>query len=204
MAELPYVYSYGKIRYLFEKIKEASAPPKFTQDFISTSLGFTSSSDRAFPNLLKRLGFIDGSNVPTEAYHHFRDDTRSKQVMAQQIRLGYNDLFKVNEYAYKLSKGELIAKVKQLTGLGENDNVLGAIVGTFMGLRDLADFETIVSGVSPKRVDKKVAETEPESRAEGTLKLGMSYTIVLNLPATTDIAVFNAIFKSLKENILKE
>jgi len=35
-------------------------------------------------------------------------------------------------------------------------------------------------------------------------KIGLSYTINLNLPATTDIDVFNAIFKSLRENLLRE
>jgi hypothetical protein len=33
-------------------------------------------------------------------------------------------------------------------------------------------------------------------------KLGLSYTINLNLPATTEIEVFNAIFKSLREHLL--
>ena len=35
-------------------------------------------------------------------------------------------------------------------------------------------------------------------------KLGLSYTINLNLPATTEIEVFNAIFKSLRENLLRD
>jgi hypothetical protein len=33
--------------------------------------------------------------------------------------------------------------------------------------------------------------------------LNLSYTINLNLPETSDVEVFNAIFKSLKENLLK-
>ena len=35
-------------------------------------------------------------------------------------------------------------------------------------------------------------------------RLRLSYTINLNLPATTEIEVFNAIFKSLRENLLRE
>ena len=35
-------------------------------------------------------------------------------------------------------------------------------------------------------------------------QLGISYTINLNLPATTEIEVFNSIFKALKEHILHE
>jgi hypothetical protein len=33
--------------------------------------------------------------------------------------------------------------------------------------------------------------------------LNLSYTINLNLPETSDVEVFNAIFRSLKENLLK-
>jgi hypothetical protein len=43
----------------------------------------------------------------------------------------------------------------------------------------------------------------PSHKARQT-NFGISYTINLNLPATTDVEVFNAIFKSLKENILYE
>jgi len=34
--------------------------------------------------------------------------------------------------------------------------------------------------------------------------MNLSYTINLNLPATTDIKVFDAIFKSLREHLLKQ
>ena len=35
-------------------------------------------------------------------------------------------------------------------------------------------------------------------------RINLSYTINLNLPATTDIEVFNAIFKSLKQHLIQE
>jgi len=38
--------------------------------------------------------------------------------------------------------------------------------------------------------------------AELPTGLNLGYTINLHLPATSDIAVFNAIFKSLRENLL--
>ena len=41
-------------------------------------------------------------------------------------------------------------------------------------------------------------------RGNEGIGLNLAYTINLNLPATSDIAVFNAIFKSLKENLLKD
>ena len=198
----PYVFAHGKIKALFEKIREAAVPQKFTQDFLATSLGFKSSSDRAFPSLLKRLDFIDTANVPTQAYKEYRDKTRSRQVMAERLRAAYPELFKANEYAYKLGKSELTETIKQLTGLAEKDNILNPIVGTFSALKELANFESGMA-TTPEPIEKP-AELATSSEAADKIKLGMSYTIVLNLPATTDVAVFNAIFKSLKENILNE
>ncbi len=64
----PYVNGYGGIPKLFSKVKEAAVPPKFNQDFIITVLELKSSSYRAMIPLLKRLGFVDAANVPTQAY----------------------------------------------------------------------------------------------------------------------------------------
>jgi hypothetical protein len=55
---------------------------------------------------------------------------------------------------------------------------------------------------------KQSAPGEPPHERDGDgkelAKIGLSYTINLNLPATTEIEVFDAIFKSLRENLLRE
>ena len=52
-----------------------------------------------------------------------------------------------------------------------------------------------------KSADTRKDHGQRQVVADGAgLRLG--YTINLNLPATTDIAVFNAIFKSLREHLL--
>jgi hypothetical protein len=53
----PYVNAYGNLSKLFAGIKNASVPPKFTHDFMTTALGLKSTSYRAMIPLLKRLGF---------------------------------------------------------------------------------------------------------------------------------------------------
>jgi len=100
----PYVDAYGKIEEVFRKIIEAAVPPKVTNDFLYTKLGLKSTSYRAMIPLLKRIGFIDDANVPTAAYRDYRDEKKSKIIMAQQIRSAYKDLFAANEYAYKLKR----------------------------------------------------------------------------------------------------
>lgn len=201
MAEtLPYVNAYGQIPKLFVEIAKASVPPKFTNDFMYSKLGLKSHSYSPMIPLLKKLGFLDQGNVPTQNYKDYRDDSKSKAVMAKCIKESYRALFEASEYAYELQKDELTSKVKTVTGFADDSSALAAIVGTFIELCKLADFE---AKVTDKKTKEEVFVKEVQEKISST-KLGISYTINLNLPATTEMEVFNAIFKSLKENILNE
>lgn len=212
MADYPaYVNAYNGIPTLFQKIKTAAVPPKFTVDFLSTVLDMKSSSYRAMIPLLKKLGFIDAANVPTQAYKDFREDSLSGTVMAERLREAYKPLFQANEYAWKLNKADLTAKVKSVTGAAEDDQYLPAVAGTFLALSKLARWE----GSAPKKKEPTAddADADKGSSGDGGRKreeefaggrLRLAYTINLNLPATTEVEVFNAIFKSLRENLLRE
>jgi hypothetical protein len=194
----PYVDAYGKIDELFKKIQEAQVPTKVTNDFLYTVLGLKSTSYRVMIPLMKRLGFIDEANVPTAYYRDYRDPAKSKIIIARLIKSAYKDLFATNEYAYKLRKEELIPKLNTVLGAPADDKQTPKVIGTFLSLCSLADFESqeIIETVEHP---KEVGQGLPQTLAP---KLGISYTINLNLPATTDIEVFNAIFKALKENLL--
>jgi len=195
----PYVDAYGKIEEVFRKIKEAAVPPKVTNDFLYTKLGLKSTSYRAMIPLLKKMGFIDEANVPTAAYRVYREEKKSKIIMAQQVRNAYKDLFAANEYAYKLKREDIISKLNTVLGTPVDDKTTPKVAATFLALCNLAEFE------SKEMVEMEVPLVKEEKETLGQFlpKLGISYTINLNLPATTDIEVFNAIFKALKENLLK-
>ncbi|EUB97595.1 hypothetical protein PMI07_000155 [Rhizobium sp. CF080] len=47
------------------------------------------------------------------------------------------------------------------------------------------------------------SERIPQDRPVSGVKLGLSYQINIVLPETENIAVFNAIFKSLRDNLLR-
>ena len=205
----PYVNGHGGIPKLFAKIKEAAVPPKFTQDFVNTALDLKSSSYRAMIPLLKRLGFIDTANVPTQAYKDFREDSLSGTTMSERLREAYKGLFGASEYAYKLDRKELQSKLKSLLGAAGDDATIPYVAGTFLELSKLAKWDG--AAPKPKKEIPEPAkggaiETKRERNREELLngRLGLSYTINLNLPATTEIEVFNAIFKSLRENLLSE
>jgi uncharacterized protein DUF5343 len=202
----PYVNAPGSLPKLFSGIQAAAVPSKITQDFLATVLGLTSSSHRAYIPLLKRLGFIGAGNLPTQAYKDYRDTDRAGTVMAERLKEAYKSLFQANEYAWKLNKNDLQTKLKQVTGAADDDPYLPAVASTFTELSKLANWD---GAAPPKREVKESTngtgtperrEREREEPSNSGLRLG--YTINLNLPATTEIEVFNAIFKSLRENLL--
>lgn len=197
----PYVNAYGLLSKLLEAIKTANVPSKFNRDFISTMLGLKSSSYNAMIPYLKNLGFLDQGNVPTQDYRDFRDGTISKQVMAKRIKETYRELFAANAYANRLTKEQVTAKLRSILGVGEDDKTIPNIGGTFNELCKFADFE---SGMPEKKKTSKIENLPDVVKTSMGGKIGLSYTINLNLPATTDIEVFNSIFKSLKEHILNE
>jgi hypothetical protein len=124
--------------------------------------------------------------------------------MAQQLRQTYRDLYAANEYAHKLGKDELISKLRTVTGAAADDEVIPGVAGTFHNLARLADFNG--KSPAPSKTPAESLQIEKSAPTSTTLgrSLGISYTINLNLPATTEIEVFNSIFKALKEHILHD
>ena len=211
MAEsLPFINSTGLIDKILIKIKEAQTPERYTQDFQGTVLGYGSGSARPFIPLLKKLGFLNSDGKPTELYHEFRNDDLSGAAMAKAIKIAYAPLFKANEFSDKLSKDKLKSQVIQITGLSSSAKSVNTIVNTFENLKKHADFD---SKPAAEEIESQDSDAEPVparrdvSNSHLPVKslgrgMNLSYTINLNLPASKDPEVFNAIFRSLKENLL--
>lgn len=205
--ELPYLNAYGNIHKVFEKIISAQTPPKFTQDFLKSVLMVKSSSAQPIIPFMKRLGLLSSDGAPTDLYVKFRSDAERGAAAACALRNGYAPLFESNEYAYALNDAELHDLVIQITGMKKDSKSAKAIVASFKAVNEFADFDTPNQAFEQSN-DRINHDTDQTLNSDGNdvvpaTKLGLSYTINLNLPATSDIAVFDAIFKSLKENILK-
>jgi hypothetical protein len=202
MAEnrVPYVPAYGNITKALQRIKSASTPDRFTQDFLATKLDLKGGSPKPVIPFLKRTGFLASDGTPTDLYKRFRNQSQSGAAAADAMRIGYRLLYEINEYAHDAGDGELKGLIVQATGADENSSTAKAIFGSFRALKDFADFDA-----KPGAPDEEETESgEVLDRRDGGppgIKLG--YTINLHLPATSDIAVFNAIFKSLREHLLR-
>lgn len=193
-----YVLPTNRIGDILGKIRDGQAPERFNQQLLK-DWGFTSTNDRAFIALLKALGFLTADGKPTQRYHDYRDHSRSKGVLGQALRDAYGDIFLIKEHPSSADKAAIEGKFKSFHNV--SDNVAGLMTKTFLGLLAHADprakgtpAEAPVTPPSPKDEGKDAAA----HTAQGAT---LHYNIQIHLPATKDVEVYNAIFKSLKEHL---
>jgi hypothetical protein len=85
-------------------------------------------------------------------------------------------------------------------------------VSTFFNLKEFADFEADFESVPDTGTRNSLPRADthgnpPPSSQQlhdetNSLGLNLSYTINLNLPETTDVNVYNAIFEAVRKNLL--
>ena len=183
-------------------MQRAGVPDKFTNEFLQKQLGFTSSSDRPVIPVLKALGFIDDANVPTDRYRAYKDPTDAKRVMAEAVRSAYADVFAADQRADQLSATKLQGILARISGKG--DSVTQKMASTFKALADLGDFDAVPGQENPDE-DQKTPEESPggvaERRAPSATGPILHHDVHVHLPVSTDIAVYDAIFRSLREHL---
>jgi hypothetical protein len=92
------------------------------------------------------------------------------------------------------------------TGQAHDSSVVSLALATIKGMKKFADFKTATKVTVVPHDEKRdpPPHTPPlPPQLPQNMGLNLGYTINLNLPATSEVAVFNAIFKSLKEHLLK-
>jgi hypothetical protein len=203
----PFLNNYGTVTNILNKAKAAATPERFTGDFLKNQLGFKSGNAQAFIPLAKRLKLLNSDGTPTDLYKSFRspNPTVSKAAMGQAIRNGYADLYARNENLHALDRTALEGLIVEATGLSQDSPTIRSIVKTLEALKGFADFGVLPASPDGKSKEKeKLKEKDGGGSEDESVDLRLSYTINLVLPKTTDVAVFNAIFKSLKENLLRK
>jgi hypothetical protein len=206
MPNLPYLATPGSIKNALDRIKTAATPDRVTGDFVTTKLQMKGGTGAAIPPFLKKIGFVASDGTPTDLYKRFRNQSTAGPAVADAIRIGYKTLAEANEYFYDLSDKDLLALIVQVTGAEADSAVAKQTLATLRNLKSYADFETKANAETPAAPSPNDAtrHAAPQREVERRGGLNLSYTINLNLPATTDQAVFNAIFRSLREHLLSD
>lgn len=204
---IPYFSVPGTLTKILEKIKSAGTPENFNGDFLEETLGFKGGNYKTFIPWAKKLGLINSDGTPTALYKKFRNPTTSKASLGEALRKGYADIFAKNEAADKLDKPSFKGLVMEATGEAHDSKMLELIVNSFWNAKALAEFETAMAPEATnesENTQENTSENSSNTNTAAKVKLGLNYTINLVLPKTDDPAIYNAIFKSLRENLLKD
>jgi hypothetical protein len=193
---------------ILEAIQTAQAPSNFTTRFLE-QLGFKAKGDRLMIGVLKDLGFLDDAGAPKKQYYRFLDQTHSGAVLAEGIRSAWQDLFALNVNAHQIPKAEFIGKLKTLSQGQLSDRVIDCHYMTFNALVRNADFTShpekgLNSPQAAKEEKKGLEKTPPAEKEPDKLGLqfgGLVYNIQIVLPESRDPAVYDALFRSLKEHL---
>lgn len=214
MAEnLPYSTSVGTLENMLEKIKTASVPERFTQDFVSTKLAMKGGTAMSCIPFLKKMGFVASDGTPTDLYREFRNPKKSRHAVGKAFRKLYQRLYEMNEYIHDAVDQDILGLIVECTGGEKSSAATKYTLSTINMLRKISDFdgEESVETEEPISITGSqnstsyppfsgvIPSVQPPPNGKG---INLAYTINLNLPATKDIEVFNAIFKSLKEHVL--
>ena len=201
-----YTVKPGSIPDYFEAILNAEPPNRFNNPFL-VNLDFKSTNDRLIISILKDLGFIDTDGAPKQRYFDFLDQTQSKIVLADAIKDAYSDLFAINKEAYRMTLEEVKNKFKTLYAGTKKDIIIQRSASTFVALCDYADFTStikkdIVEDKAEDKKDKKENILPQEAIKSPTITFdALQYHINIVLPESRDQAVYDAIFKSLRDHL---
>lgn len=221
-ASYPYVNAPGPLVSLLEKLRTAF-PQNVTVETLK-KLGLASQNESYIINTLQFIGVInsEGQKVAEKTKSFVADDKVYGPAIEEMVRDSYKDLFETHgEAAWDLPKPDLITFFRMSDATSEI--VGGRQASTFEVLASQAGKrEPQVGGASssgtkrsPQRASggKKVASKQKPPKGKsggqesvelpsGGLDLGVSIRIELNLPSTDDPAVYEALFKSLREQII--
>ena len=185
---------------------EAERPEKFSANYMETVLKLTGGAARAVPPFLKKMQFIGSDGAPTNLYSKFKTDGGRSQAAYEGLKNAFSELFRRNEYVHKADESGVKDVIVEITGLKKNDHIVRLMYASFDAVRGFISGSVSASEVEQENpvqlVNSEPSLNEPEMLGNRG-GIGLSYQINIVLPETEKIEVFNAIFRSLRENLLR-
>ncbi|MCM1296493.1 MAG: DUF5343 domain-containing protein [Muribaculaceae bacterium] len=152
---------------------------------------------------------LDENGVPTSRYHQFLDQSETGKVLAAGIQEAYKDLFDLRKDANNLSIDEIKGKLKTLTQGQKSEDVITNMANTFKALCDIADWTVNPSAINISNPTETASNNQilenteiNEQSNKSERRMNLHYNIQIHLPETTNMAVYDAIFQSLKKHLI--
>jgi len=194
-------YSYTKSKNLkefIEKIPKWGVPEKIDTKFVK-SMNYTSSNDFTIPSILKFIGFLDSSGVPTQIYKDYKMKSDRSRVLGQALLKSYAPLFKQYPNAQNEKREILKAFFTAYTEKGED--VINRTTTTFLTLCELASFKGVPPPKGGTAPEEDLQEQVKSRRVQYQPAININIQFVL--PEDKDPAVYDKIFASLKKHLLE-
>jgi len=208
MADFPYSPHAAKVKTFLDHVQKSGVPEKVTLKYLE-KVGFKSTNDRYLLGILKFLGFVDTSGVPTKTWTDYRNRQSAGATLAAAMRRAYADLFKTYPDADRKDNEALRNYFSAHTKVAES--TLGLIVTTFKALAAIADFEAASVAVGDASAEDTAAparrraastiRSEPDARSVMPIAPTININIQLQLPATEDAAIYDKLFAALKKHL---
>lgn len=223
MATHPYISGAGNVAQMVTQLRK-SFPAVISSETVK-KLGLAPNNESYVINVLQFVGVIDSEGKKTteaaKAFSHHKDEEFSKSFGAL-VQKSYHALFELHGgEAWKLSNDDLITFFRQsdqtsATIGGRQANTFRVLAG-LSGHGDLPEpkkrsVRTKTGKESQKPAKLKSAQartsvnpaagTGGSSDSSGKNDLGLTVRVEINLPADGTKETYDAIFKSIKENLL--
>lgn len=168
-------------------------------------MGATGGAARPIIPILKATGLLNQTGAPTELYAQFQTDAGRPIAALQALRNGFGEIFRRNQYAHRADEAALIDVIVAITGLPKKENIVRYILNTFQAFQDTAKLAREDLSTEESSDNGQIHETIPaisHSKPSAGGRLQLAYNINIVLPETTNVEVYNAIFRSVKANLL--
>ncbi len=202
---LPYSIAPGVFKKILDLVIQAERPDKFSANYMATILKQSGGAARSVPPLLKKMQFIGSDGTPTILYSKFKTDSGRSQAAYEGLKNAYSELFRRNEFVHKADENAVKDIIVEINGLKKTDQIVRLIYASFDTIRSFISDD----GIKNVQIEKMDSDNLAEERFDefdnikGGARIGLSYQKNIVLPETENIVVFNAIFRSLRENLLK-
>jgi hypothetical protein len=147
------------------------------------------------------MGLVASDGTPTELYSRFKTDSGRGAAALQAIKNAYPEIYKRSEYAHSVTDAKVKDIILEITGLQPKDPIVGLIKSTFNMIKSYIGGATTADEL-PAAIDSSALE-RAENQSGAKANVGLSYHINIVIPETSNVAVLNAIFRAVKDNLLK-
>lgn len=223
MASHPYISGTGNITQMIGFLRK-NFPSTVTSETVK-KFSLAPNNESYVINALQFIGLIDEEGKRTSKGHDtlVLPDDAFPAAFEKLVREAYKDLFDVRgEDAWKLNKQELTAYFRTTDKTSE---IIGSRqAGVFQAFRTLAGYESLEEKTSsgahkskspkpksgPKAVKMKPEiqiDKMPQTGGSGASKgreMAMTVRIEINLPPNGSKETYDAIFKSIRANLIDE